>query len=239
MKSNDLTPQLSLSGVPAHVAFIMDGNGRWASRRGMMRKFGHREGVKTLDSTAKYAFDLGIDVVTVYAFSTENRFRPQSEVDELIKLIRQYFKKQFRSYIARGIRIRCLGDKSYFPEDVVNIIETLENDSCDLKNGTLQIALNYGGRDEIVRAAAACAKLGEVTAAGIEANLYTAGVPDPDLIVRTGGEMRLSNFMLYQAAYAELFFTDTLWPDFSKTEFDKILSKFATRTRKFGKIDGQ
>jgi undecaprenyl diphosphate synthase len=215
----------------------MDGNGRWAAKRGRPRKFGHRAGVKVLNDVAKYLFSLGVEYVTVYAFSTENVNRPPDEVEELISLIRRYFKTTFREFIALGIHVRAMGDETYFPPDVVDIIKKLDADSRGRSRGVLNIALNYGGRDEIVRAAnLAAAGGGPIDRAAVEARLYTAGMPDPDLIVRTGGEKRLSNFLLYQAAYAELFFTDTLWPDFSRADVDAILGEFSRRERRFGRI---
>ena len=189
MKSEEICP------LPTHLAIIMDGNGRWAEKRALVRKFGHRAGVKTLLKIVKYAFSIGISFVTVYAFSTENRFRPKDEVDALIDLIRKNFA------------------------------------------GTFNVALNYGGRAEILRAAKLLSESGEeFSEHSFEKFLYTADQPEPDLILRTGGEKRLSNFLLYQSAYAELFFTDTLWPDFSEKELDSILQEYKTRNRRYGKV---
>lgn len=226
------------SGVlPRHVAVIMDGNGRWARKRALPRKVGHRAGVKTMLSIVRHAFETGIEYVTVYAFSTENRFRPKDEVDSLMALIRRNFATTFRELVDGGIRVIILGERSYFPADIEELIGKLERDSAAGTKGTLMVALNYGSRDELVRAVNAAVKGGiTVDEEKLSALLYTAGAPDPDLIIRTGGEKRLSNFLLYQAAYSELFFTDTLWPDFSPAEFDGIIEEFSHRTRRFGKV---
>lgn len=226
------------SGVlPRHVAVIMDGNGRWARKRALPRKVGHRAGVKTMLSIVRHAFETGIEYVTVYAFSTENRFRPKDEVDSLMALIRRNFATTFRELVDGGIRVIILGERSYFPADIEELIGKLERDSAAGTKGTLMVALNYGSRDELVRAVNAAVKGGiTVDEEKLSGLLYTAGAPDPDLIIRTGGEKRLSNFLLYQAAYSELFFTDTLWPDFSPAEFDGIIEEFSHRTRRFGKV---
>ena len=231
MKSDEIKTQ------PLHVAMIMDGNGRWAQKRLLPRSFGHREGVKTLVRLVTHAFDTGFKYVTVYAFSTENRLRPKEEVDGLIDLIRKNFATTFRRFIDRGIKIRILGDRKFFPSDVAQILSDAESDSKDGKNGTFNVALNYGGRAEIVRAVNEAVKRGEeVSEESIGKLLYTYGQPDPDMLIRTGGEKRLSNFLLYQTAYTELFFTDTLWPDFSDEEFDSVVDEFRHRNRRYGKV---
>ncbi len=215
----------------------MDGNGRWAQKRLLPRSFGHREGVKTLIRLVTHAFDTGFKYVTVYAFSTENRLRPKEEVDGLIDLIRKNFATTFRRFIDHGIKIRILGDREFFPSDVAQILSDAESDSKDGKNGTFNVALNYGGRAEIVRAVNEAVKRGEeVSEESIGKLLYTYGQPDPDMLIRTGGEKRLSNFLLYQTAYTELFFTDTLWPDFSDEEFDSVVDEFRHRNRRYGKV---
>lgn len=226
------------SGVlPRHVAVIMDGNGRWARKRALPRKVGHRAGVKTMLSIVRHAFETGIEYVTVYAFSTENRFRPKDEVDSLMALIRRNFATTFRELVDGGIRVIILGERSYFPADIEELIGKLERDSAAGTKGTLMVALNYGSRDELVRAVNAAVKGGiTVDEEKLSGLLYTAGAPDPDLIIRTGGEKRLSNFLLYQAAYSELFFTDTLWPDFTAGELDSMIEEFGRRTRRYGKV---
>lgn len=214
----------------------MDGNGRWATKRLLPRVAGHRAGVKNITPVVSAALEAGVRCVTLYAFSTENKDRPESEVDALVYLIRKQLKPMTRELIKRGARIVFSGDITYFPTDVQAIINEIVAENTDESMQIVNIALNYSGRSEIVRAAIKAAKSGEVSAEAIEKNLYTAGLPELDLIIRTGGEMRLSNFMLYQAAYSELFFTDTLWPDFGSDELLGILSDFGNRTRRFGKL---
>lgn len=215
----------------------MDGNGRWAKKRGFIRSFGHRAGVKTLMKIAKHAFSAGIEYVTIYAFSTENKYRPKDEVDALIDLVRKNFATMFAELIERGVRLCVLGDLSYFPQDVVEILDSVEKDSASGRSGVLNVALNYGGRSEIVRAASMLAGSGEdFTEENFKKYLYTANQPDPDMIIRTGGEKRLSNFLLYQAAYSEWLFTDTLWPDFSAKEFDALVKEYRLRPRRYGKV---
>lgn len=222
--------------MPRHVAVIMDGNGRWATKRGLARKFGHRAGVKTLMKIASHAFSVGIEYVTIYAFSTENKYRPKDEVDALVDLIRKNFATVFSELIENGVKLRVLGDRGYFPKDVVEILDSVESDSVGGKNGVLNVALNYGGRSEIVRAASLLASSGEdFTETNFQKYLYTADQPDPDVIIRTGGEKRLSNFLLYQAAYSEWLFTDTFWPDFSAKEFDALVREYRLRPRRYGK----
>lgn len=224
--------------LPLSVAFIMDGNGRWAEKRGLKRKDGHRVGVDVLLDIAKYAFRKGIKYVTVYAFSTENKKRPLDEVSGLMSLMRQHFKSTFKEFKELGIKLVTIGDKSYFPNDINQGISELEEESESLKGGVFCLALNYGGRDEIINAVNKAAKSKKkVTEETFKEFLYTKNIPDPDLIIRTGGEMRLSNFLLYQSAYSELFFTNTLWPDFERQEFDKILDDYALRNRRFGGVD--
>ncbi len=230
MKSN-------LENIPTHLAVIMDGNGRWAKKRAMPRSFGHKAGVKTLFKIADYAFSCGVKCFTVYAFSTENKYRPKDEVDGLISLIREHFQKSFSDLISKGIAVKILGERSYFPDDVVGILNQIEVDSASGKNGTICVALNYGGRAEIVKAVNEAIKKGEeVSEESFAKTLYTGDLPEPDIILRTGGEKRLSNFLLYQSAYSELFFTDTLWPDFSEEELEKIFEEFSKRNRRYGKV---
>lgn len=225
------------NSLPQHIAVIMDGNGRWATKRALPRKAGHKEGVKTLLSIARHAFEIGVRYFTVYAFSTENKFRPADEVNALVDLIREHFSRSFNDFVKSGIRVNVLGDRQFFPDDVIAILDKIENDSKEGDKGTFNIALNYGARAEIARAINLLVQSGEeVTEQSISRYLYTADQPDPDIIIRTGGEKRLSNFLLYQSAYTELFFSDTLWPDFSKNEFDEILVKFHDRNRRYGKV---
>jgi len=221
----------------SHIAFIMDGNGRWAKKRGLPREHGHREGVKAFESVLSHCEKLGIDTVTVYAFSTENWKRPQKEVDAIMKLMDHYLAECEKKSDEYNMRICFLGDKAPFEAKLRTRMERLEKLTAG-KSRILNIAFNYGGRDEIVRAcnrliAAGVKEVNEQSFAGA---LDTASSGDPDLIVRTGGDLRISNFLLWQAAYAELYFTDVLWPDFDAAEIDKAVEAFYKRKRRFGGV---
>lgn len=228
MKSNDVA-------IPRHVGIIMDGNGRWAQKRLMPRSAGHKAGVKNITPVVSAVLEYGVECVTLYAFSTDNKYREEKEVNALIDLIRKRLKPMTRELIARGARVVFSGDTSYFPDDVRKIMDDIVSENMDITSKTVNIALDYGGREEIVRAANIAAQKGEITLASLEKELYTANMPELDMIIRTGGEKRLSNFLLYQAAYSELFFTDTLWPDFGSTEVLQLLHDFGNRSRRFGK----
>lgn len=223
--------------VPAHVGIIMDGNGRWAKAKGKKRTFGHRAGSKNVDRIVTHAFKAGVTTLSLYAFSCENWERPKEEVDGLMDILRVYFKKFIGKIVKNGIRLSVMGDVSVLPNDLQEIIkEDIEKSSCFTEKN-LNIAINYGGRQEIVKAVNNLINKGEkVTVESISKELYTSPFKDPDLIIRTGGEKRLSNFMLYQSAYSELYFTDVLWPDFDATQFDKALEVFSKRERRFGGI---
>ena len=223
--------------MPRHVAFIMDGNGRWAKKRGMPREYGHRFGVKAFRAVLEHCGDLGLEAVTFYAFSTENWKRPKREVDAILGLMDTYLSECEKKIDEYRFRIVFLGDKSAFDDKRRMRMESLEQKTAH-HTRILNIALNYGGRDEIVHA---CNRLiGEgktqITASDLNEALYTAASPELDLIVRTGGDLRISNFLLWQAAYAELYFTDVLWPDFGPAEVDAALAEFATRKRRFGGV---
>ncbi len=229
--------------LPRHIGIIMDGNGRWAAKRGLPRKMGHQEGAKTFGKIVRYARDLGIGAVTVYAFSTENWKRPRDEVDALMDLLRRYLG-ELRQHKDDNARLLILGDRNPLPEDLRQTILQAEQESRENTGITVNVALNYGGRDEIVRGARqlaeACLK-GELRPEEIDeerfsAALYTAGQPDPDFIIRPSGEMRLSNFMLWQAAYAELIFMHVLWPDFTPEHLNWALWEYAGRNRRFGGV---
>ena len=221
----------------------MDGNGRWASKRGLPRSIGHKEGAETFNRITRRCKDLGIKYVTYYAFSTENWSRPADEVSALMKLFEQYLGDA-EKYVKDNTRLIFLGDKSKFSEKLRLRMEELEEKSRDFDSMTVLLAMNYGGRDEIVRAArraAALVKDRSITPNQIDESLfssllYTGGIPDPDLIIRPGGEKRLSNFLTWESAYSELYFTDVLWPDFNAKELDKALEDFAQRGRRFGGI---
>ena len=225
--------------IPRHVAIIMDGNGRWAKARGLGRSAGHRAGVNALRDIIRFSSDAGIEALTVYAFSTENKKRPPEEIGVLCSLLIEYFKKEIDELDENRVCIRCIGDLSWFPENVQNAVRKAEARTAKNEGLKLNIALNYGSQAEIIRAMQlACEAAGKEkrtpTQADFEANLYTAGLPPVDLLIRTSGEERLSNFLLYQLAYAELYFTDVYWPDFTKDIYIEALRSFAGRSRRFG-----
>lgn len=220
-----------------HIAFIMDGNGRWAKKRGMPREYGHKVGAETFERVVRYCGDIGIRVVTVYAFSTENWRRPQHEVQAIMTIFAEFLGRAQKQAEAYNIHTVFLGDKSIFPEHIRERMEALERDTAHYPL-TLNIAINYGGRDEIVHAVNTLIAQGktEITEDDISANLYTSHCPPPDLIVRTGAEQRLSNFLLWQAAYAEFYFCDTLWPDMDDAAVDAAVEAFYARKRRFGGV---
>ena len=232
--------------IPAHVAIILDGNGRWAKKRGLPRNFGHLKGCDNVEPVCKAAFNLGIKYVTMYAFSTENWKRPQAEVDELMKLLAKYMKDAMKLSVKNNMRVRIIGDKTGLSDELNKLINELEELSGDFTGLQLQIAVNYGGRDDIRRAfkniileADKSGKTYNELAASlteevISKNLDTADIPDPDLMIRTSGEQRLSNYLIWQLAYAEYFFTDTLWPDFGKKDLEEAIEFYSGRDRRFG-----
>lgn len=229
--------------LPTHIGFIMDGNGRWAQKRNMPRKMGHREGAETFRKIVKYCKKIGIKYVTFYAFSTENWKRPEEEVNELMKLFNGYLD-EVREYTKENTRLIFLGDKSAFGNDMALKMIEIEEYSKNFDGMTLMLAMNYGGRDDIVHATKQLAemvankaiKIDDIDEALISGFLYTKGLPDVDLLIRPSGEMRISNFLIWQSAYAELYFTDVLWPDFSPKELDKALKEYASRNRRFGGV---
>ncbi len=231
------TAEAIAAGGLRHIAFIMDGNGRWAKVRGKTRNEGHRRGAEVFEKISEYCAEIGIRYVTVYAFSTENWKRPESEVSALMRLFSRYIDTALARLSEKKIRIVFLGDKSVFPEKLRQKMVSLEKRSS-VYDRILNIAFNYGGRAEIVTACNMAIEKGAsfLTEDDISGNLYTAGCPDPDLIVRTAGEMRLSNFLLWQAAYAEFYYTDTLWPDMTKEDVDAACVEFFKRKRRFGAL---
>ena len=225
------------ANIPQHVGIIMDGNGRWATARGKKRSFGHHAGSKNVDMVVSHAFKMGVKTITLYAFSSENWARPKEEVDELMKLLKTYLVKFLKKLVKNGVRLVVAGSREQLSDELVKEIENTEQKSNQGTDKTLILAINYGGRQEIVAAVNQIINEGkEVTVESISNHLYTAPFGEPDLIIRTGGELRLSNFLLYQGAYSELYFTDVLWPDFDEAEFDKALVEFSGRKRRFGKI---
>lgn len=226
--------------LPRHIGIIMDGNGRWAKKRLLPRSVGHRFGMDRMMGLLRHALDRGIPYVTVYALSTENFRRPKEEVEGLFNLIRKHFVPCMREIAERQARVRVLGDLSLFPEDVRKLLLQAQEESAKYTGRGVNVALGYGARAEIVRAAKLAAAEGkDLTEETLSEYLYTAGQPDPDLIVRTGKELRLSNFLLWQSAYAELYFSEKLFPDFSDRDLDEALKEFSTRKRRFGKTDEQ
>ena len=238
MNGNKIKQELK---IPRHIAIIMDGNGRWAKKRLMPRSFGHRQGMERMVGLLEHAFDMGVNYVTVYALSTEKVKRPQEELEGLYTLIRNHFVAYMERVCRRGVKLRVIGDITLLPKDVQEILVGCEKKTADMPEGKgINIALCYGSRAEIVRAVnRAVETRGNVTEETFSSLLYTHDQPDPDLIIRTGKEVRLSNFLLWQAAYAELYFSDKMFPEFSDKDLEKAVEWFSARTRRFGKTDEQ
>lgn len=231
------------SVLPKHIGFIMDGNGRWAEKRGLQRKFGHKEGAKTFKKIVKYCKKIGIKYITFFAFSTENWKRPSDEVEAIMELFNKYLD-EVREHIKENVRVMFIGDKSAFDDKFRSKMIALEEDSKDFDSMTLILAINYGGRDDIIHATKQVSELvksGIISSSQIDESLfsnllYTKGIPDVDYIIRPSGELRISNFLIWQAAYAEYYFTDILWPDFSEKDLDKALDDFKHRKRRYGGV---
>ncbi len=237
MNRNIVIPREKL---PKHVAMIMDGNGRWAKQRLLSRSIGHRKGASRMEELTQHAFTLGVEHVTLYALSTENLHRPKEEVDGLFELIRERFAWYRERENEDKIRFRVLGDLSLLPCDVRNILQESEKRTADCVGRSVNLAVAYGGRSELVRAVNMAIEQGEqVRDESFSKLLYTKDLPDPDLIIRTGKEMRLSNFLLYQAAYSELYFSKKMFPDFTKRDLERALLDYAERRRRYGKTDEQ
>ncbi len=230
--------------VPQHVAIILDGNGRWAKKKGMPRNYGHAQGSKNVEKICEESWRLGIKYLTVYAFSTENWNRPKSEVDALMTLLRNYMKSCLKTAAKNDMKIRVIGDKTVLDDDIKRRIAELESATVNNQGLNFTIALNYGSRDEMIRAMKKMTQDcvdGKVNVDDINEKLYetyldTHGIPDPDLLIRTSGEIRLSNYLLWQLAYTEFYFTDVLWPDFTKEELIKAIEKYNKRERRFGGV---
>ena len=228
--------------IPQHIAIILDGNGRWAKAKGMPRNYGHTAGAKNVETVCQAAHDLGVKYVTMYAFSTENWNRPEGEVEALMKLLESYLKNCIKTADKNNMRVRVIGDTTRLSERFQERIRELEAASAKNDGLNLQIAINYGSRDEMTRAmrrmsedvAAGKRKPEEITESVFEEYLDTAGIPDPDLLLRTSGELRLSNFLLWQLAYSEFYFTDVPWPDFHKEELERAIEAYNKRDRRFG-----
>ena len=230
--------------IPVHVGIIMDGNGRWAQKRGLPRTAGHKKGAENLKKVLKAARETGVKVVTLYAFSSENWSRPKEEVDTLMNLFREYLKNDIQDLVKEGIRISFIGERARFDYDLQEQMNLLEAKTKDLNSFHVVLALSYGARGDILNAARSLAKKVEqgvlksddIDTFQFSSHLSTVGLPDPDLIIRTSGESRISNFLLWELAYAEFYFTPVLWPDFDDKEFEKAIQEFETRQRRFGKV---
>lgn len=220
-----------------HIAFIMDGNGRWAQKRGMPRSYGHSVGAETFRRVAEYCRKIGIRYMTVYAFSTENWKRPPEEVQTIMNILEDYINKCVGNTEEENIHVRFIGNLSVFSQDLREKMQRIDRETAH-NPFCLNIAINYGGREELVHACSALIGAGktDITEADISQNLYTANSPDPDLVVRTGGDTRISNFLLWQSAYAEYYFTDVLWPDYSEKDVDAAVAAFYSRCRRFGGV---
>ena len=234
---------MSKTNIPTHIAIIMDGNGRWAKQRGLKRSDGHRAGTETARAVVTRCRELGVRHLTLYTFSKENWTRPKEEVKTLFELLTSFLKREEKSLKEQGIRLKVLGDIDGMPLAVRQVLKHVMRQTRDCTEMTLNLALNYSGRDEILRAARALAAKGiapdEITEEAFADELWTAGQPDPDLIIRTSGELRLSNYLLFQCAYSEFYFTDIYWPDFSPDELEKALLSLNQRERRFGKTGEQ
>ena len=235
-----MDPASEHNSGPSHIAIIMDGNGRWAQARHRPRVFGHREGVKTVRRIVEDASELGVRNLTLYSFSTENWSRPKTEVNALFDLLKRYVEDDLATLHSRGVRIRILGSRQGLTPDLLNTIHEVEHTTRENARFGLNIAFNYGGRDEIVRAARRAALAGEdmtsLTEAQLGRYMDTKGIPAPDLVIRTSGEKRVSNFLIWQAAYSEFVFTDVLWPDFKREHLVAAMDEFRTRNRRFGAL---
>lgn len=225
--------------IPEHIAIIMDGNGRWAKKHALPRNAGHVAGSKVFKEIARYCNKIGVKHLTAYAFSTENWKRPADEVEGIMNILRDYLKDS-KNYVKENIMLRFIGDRSSLPQDIVELMETAEADSSSATGLRCYLAINYGGRDEITNAVKQIVKSGltaeNITEQTISDNLYTNYYPDPDLIIRPSGEQRLSNFLIWQSAYSEFWFTDVLWPDFSSRHIDEAIDAFNKRNRRYGGI---
>jgi len=239
---DDFNARVPVEARPRHIAIIMDGNGRWAKARGLPRKIGHEQGVEAVRRAVRASADLGIRHLTLYGFSSENWRRPEEEVNDLMGLLRIYIRKDLAELVGNGVRIQIIGERDNLAPDIIKLIEDAEARSADNDRHILTIAFNYGARQEIVEAArnlAAKVAAGEMSAESIDETsfaeaLQTGGLPDPDLVIRTSGEERLSNFLLWQSAYAEFYFDDVLWPDFDRQHLERAIETFADRERRFG-----
>ena len=236
-KRGNTAGQVDMSRLPRHIAIIMDGNGRWAKKRGLPRTAGHKAGAETFRDIAAYCRELGVEYLTVYAFSTENWKRPKDEVDTIMELLEQYLQEAINTMERDHIRLKILGDTAALSPKLQQMVAQTNAISTHYQGFQANICLNYGGRSEILRAARLCAEAGEEwTEENFGKYLWSAGIPDPELIIRPSGELRLSNFLLWQCAYSEFCFCDTLWPDFDRAALDRAIIDYQGRDRRFGGI---
>lgn len=243
-KKKEIGYDVDYDNLPEHIGIIMDGNGRWAKKRGLPRNLGHREGAKTLEKITRFAGDIGIKYMTYYAFSTENWKRPSEEVASLMRLMTDYLDDYERLLGGEDIRIRIIGKREGLSKEILEKIDVVEKNTAQNSKITMNIAINYGGREDIVNAVRKIAhrvelgeiKPDEICEKDISDNLYTYYMPDPDLIIRPSGELRLSNFLMWQSAYSEFWFSNINWPDFTKEEFLKAISDFQKRNRRYGGV---
>ena len=236
-KKHETAGQVDMGRLPRHIAIIMDGNGRWAKKRGLPRTAGHKVGAEVFRDIATYCQELGIEYLTIYAFSTENWKRPKDEVDVLMSLLEQYLQEAIDTMERDHIRLRVLGDVAGLSPQLQRMIDETNAISTHYQGFQANICLNYGGRAEILRAARLCAEAGEEwTEENFSKYLWSAGIPDPELIIRPSGELRLSNFLLWQCAFSEFYFCDTLWPDFKRKDLDLAIIDFQHRDRRFGGV---
>ncbi len=239
---NKKAEEIDFGNLPRHIAIIMDGNGRWAKKRRMPRTAGHAVGAETFRKIATYCKDIGLDYLTVYAFSTENWKRPQEEVDAIMRLLEKYLLEAIEKMERDKVKMKFFGDVSVLSPRLRELIANTEEISKRFEGCQVNICLNYGGRDEIVRAMRRYAnevaegRENNIEEAGVSDYLFSAGVPDPDLLIRPGGEYRLSNFLMWQSAYSELYFTETLWPDFDEKEINRAIAEFQRRERRYGGV---
>jgi undecaprenyl diphosphate synthase len=249
MPAHDIAPHPAAerAAAPVHVAIIMDGNGRWAAARGLPRAEGHRRGVEALRRAVRNAGELGVKVLTIYSFSTENWTRPAQEIDDLMMLIKRFVREDLAELHRAGVRVRVIGDREGLDPEILGLIGEAEQLTRANDKLTLVVAFNYGGRQELARAARRLAEEAaggridpaKVDAEALEQRLDTAGIPDPDLIIRTSGELRLSNFLLWQSAYAEFVVLSVYWPDFDRAAFEEAIAEFARRERRFGGLEAR
>lgn len=243
-RKKDYLSLIDKNNLPYHIGIIMDGNGRWAKKRGMPRSFGHKQGAKTFDEIIDFAGNLGIKVVTVYAFSTENWSRPKEEVDSIMELLADYLENGLKKLAGKDTKVKVIGDIGSMSEDIKKGVKNIEEKTKDGKSMTVQIALNYGGRLEITEAAKKAALMAvsgkicpdEINSDLLSSLMYSPEIPDPDLIIRPSGEYRLSNFLLWESAYSEFWFSDILWPDFKGEDLLRAVYDYQQRSRRFGGV---